>query len=99
MTLNRYAKQRDANEPEIKRAFEVMFWELEAIDRPCDLIAICPRSGCHVVEFVEIKAPKTGRKTAGQVAFDQKIRGRLHYVRTTGDVVQMIEAHARRWHG
>lgn len=60
MSLNRYAKKRDKNEPEIIRAFQSVGCHVRQIDVPCDLI-VCHPYIIHNL-LIECKMPN-GRTT------------------------------------
>ena len=73
MTLHRYAKARDANEPQIVRFLLAAGYSVERIDVPCDLLV--SRGG--TTHLVEIKMP--GQKlTPAQQAFQKGHRGCYH---------------------
>ena len=64
MTLHRYAKARDANEPEVIEWLEAHGYSVERIDVPCDLIVGKARRS----HLVEVKMPKEKLRTKGAVA-------------------------------
>ena len=59
MTLNRNAKSRDHNEPEIVAALRAAGFLVHRSDRLCDLI-VCERSTGRVT-LLEVKNPASGR--------------------------------------
>jgi len=73
VTLHRYAKQRDANEPQIVRLLLAAGYSVKRIDVPCDLYV--GRNG--VTHLVEIKMPGE-RLTPAQVRAKQEHRGCFH---------------------
>jgi hypothetical protein len=75
VSLHRYAKARDANEPQIVRLLETAGYSVERVDVPCDLIVGRGRT----THLVEVKMP--GEKlTPAQEAFQAKHRGCYHVV-------------------
>ena len=64
MSLNRYAKKRDANELEIVQALEVLGFSVERLDTPVDLLV----GKFGVTLLVEVKT-KTGKLTKAQKKF------------------------------
>jgi hypothetical protein len=76
MTLHRWAKARDANEPQIVRALEAAGYSVVRIDEPCDLLA--GRSG--VTHCIEVKTDK-GRDTPNQIEHQRTWRG-CHHIAT-----------------
>ena len=87
MSLNRYAKRRDKNEPEIIQAFKSVGASVKSIDVPCDLIVGIQNTNI----LVEVKMPK-GRLTPEQKKFMETWKGgEVHVVRTTEEAIQLIE--------
>lgn len=83
MSLNRYAKRRDANEPQIVNALRKAGFSVERIDTPVDLIV--GRYG--YTHLVEVKMPK-GRLTEHQQHFkDAWGGGCVHVVRSAEDAL------------
>lgn len=98
MSLNRYARRRDKNEPAIVRALEKAGWLVAKIDRPCDLV--CARDG--QVRLVEIKNPERAKKgkggdlrTPGQKAQAPKWEGYITTVWTPGQAVMALDPEGR----
>jgi len=84
--LNRFAKRRDANEPEIVKAFEDCGYSVERIDKPCDLIV-----GKWGKSFlIEVKT-LTGKLNDKQKEFVEKWKGNYHIIRTIEDVIKFNE--------
>lgn len=98
MSLNRYSKQRDANEPEIIAAFEVLGWRTEQCIK-WDLNACCPRFDPfrHVL-MVEVKTLKPrGRLTPSQVKLID-YGWPLHIVYEVADVQKLVSEHMKQAH-
>jgi hypothetical protein len=85
MSLNRYAKQRDLNEPEIVAALLKLGVSVEVVDTPCDLI--CGHRG--QTYLLEVKGA-VGRLTPCQVAFIRRFKGELHIVHSPEEAVEVI---------
>jgi hypothetical protein len=74
MSLHRYDAKRDANEPEIVKAFQSKGISVYRLDRPLDLLL-----GYNKKNYlVEVKMPKKGLNKK-QVEFVQKWKGQ-HFV-------------------
>lgn len=95
VTLNRYAKSRDTNEPIIREALERAGYSVTRSDVPCDLIA-----GKHgQSHLVEVKAPR-GKKggthasplTPAQKKFLSSWKGCHHIVRTPEEAISDLNA-------
>lgn len=88
MTLNRYAKRKDANQDQIVKALEQVGAEVWIVDRPCDLI-VWYRRFWHLLET---KMPK-GRMTPRQQADRDAGRGEgIQTVRSPLDALRAIGA-------
>ena len=82
MSLNRWAKRRDANEPEIIEAFEKLGFSVVRLDLPCDLIV-----GRHNRSYlVEVKTAK-GKLKDTQKEFKETWKGNFAVVRSVEDVI------------
>jgi len=55
MSINRFAKKRDRNEPEIIEALEQIGCSIQRIDVPCDLIVSHPMIDNNLL--IEVKMP------------------------------------------
>ena len=86
MTLHRYAKARDANEPEVIEWLETHGYSVERIDVPCDLIVGKARRS----HLVEVKMPKE-KLTPAQMRFQRRHRGDYHIVRSGEDAVAQLD--------
>lgn len=74
MSLNRYAKKRDAAEPEVFTALRQCGFSVEPLDRPVDAL-VGFRSRCWLIE-VKSSAKGYGKKlNPNQQAFADKWRG------------------------
>lgn len=72
VSLNRYAKRRDDNEPEIIKALEAIGCDVEQLDRPVDLVVKLASR----IRFIEVKNPDGfNREEKGQVEFLEKWPG------------------------
>lgn len=80
MTLSRYAKKRDANEPAIVSALESDGFVVYRIDQPVDLLVCSP--GYPTWLLLEVKSG-TGRLTDAQVRFWRQTEGSLRFQVTT----------------
>jgi len=77
MSINRYDKKRDANEPQIIEVFEKMGISVFRLDRPVDLLL-----GYRLFNYlVEVKIP--GEKlNKNQVKFQKEFKGSFRIIRT-----------------
>ncbi len=99
MSLNRYATQRDANEPAVVAYAEAHGYSVEKVDEPCDLLVGKGRMS----HLVEVKLPLRPRRkgdkggtshsrpTDDQERFAQRWRGCYHLVRSGEDLVAQVE--------
>ena len=85
MTLNRYRKRRDANQPAIIQALEQVGAEVWVLDRPCDLLVWFR----GVLHGLEVKLPK-GRYTPKQQ--EDRAEGRAAWIKTVRDPVEALKA-------
>ncbi len=85
MSLNRYAKRRDANEAEIIQALRAIGCSVEVLDRPCDLV-VGLRSRTYLLE---VKGEK-GKLTKGQKEFFKTWRGHARVVTTPEEAIRAI---------
>jgi hypothetical protein len=85
VSLNRYAKQRDLNEPEIIAALRTVGVSVEVVDTPCDLI--CGHRG--KTYLLEVKG-EVGRLTPAQMLFIGRFKGKLHIVHSPEEAVEAI---------
>ena len=87
MTLNRYAKRRDANEAEIRQALDkagIQYWQL---DTPLDLLV------AHRGEFrfLEVKKDSKEHFTEAQAAFFEDTQGYPRYrVESPEDALRVL---------
>lgn len=89
MSLNRYAKQRDKNEPEIIEAFEAAGCQVWPLDQPLDLLVFNPRTRGYLL--VEVKNPDGfNRLTKKQKRFRAEWRGPWYLVRSVEDVLELL---------
>lgn len=87
MSLNRYAKARDANEPGIIKALERAGATVLRLDEPCDLL-VGFRGRNHLLE---VKNPKgKDRVTVKQATVFAWWRGTIHVVRTPEEAVYAV---------
>lgn len=86
MSLNRHAKRRDANEPEIIKLFESMGASVYPMDRPVDLLV----GYMGRTAVVEVKMPK-GKQTPNQVDFFASWKGQKAEVRDELGVKAVME--------
>ena len=85
MTLNRYAKKRDANEKEIVDALESIGCTVCRLDRPCDLIV-----GYRARNYlIEIKTPN-GRLTKAQQDFIPAWKGQVRVLETVDEALELV---------
>lgn len=85
MSLNRYAKRRDANEPEIIEALEKAGCTVHRLDTPCDLLV-----GKGARNFlVEVKVPG-GRLTRQQKDFIRDWRGQIRIVESAEEALELV---------
>ncbi len=83
MSLNRFAKKRDANEAAIISAYRAHGLSVETIDTPCDLII-----GWGDVSYLrEVKNGKRGRLTPSQVKFRETWKGNYKIINSVEDAV------------
>jgi hypothetical protein len=74
MSLNRYAKKRDAAEPEVVSTLIQCGFSVERIDRPVDLL-VGLRSRCWLIEVKSSDKGYGKRLNANQQAFADTWRG------------------------
>lgn len=74
MSLNRYAKKRDASEPEIVTALQQCGFSVVRIDTPADLL-VGFRGRCWVIECKSGSKGYAKDLNANQKAFDASWRG------------------------
>jgi len=86
MSLNRYAKRRDENEPEIIDALEAIGCTVVPLDQPVDLL--CGRGGRNIL--LEVKMPK-GRNTRNQTDFFAEWQGQVRVVRTPEEAIEAVQ--------
>lgn len=76
MSLIRYAKRRDENEPEIIEYFERRGFSVYRLDQPMDLLL-----GKHGKNWlIEVKMPKKGKLTEKQGEFIEVWRGQYEII-------------------
>lgn len=102
MSLHRRDAARDANEPEIVRAFRTCGWKLIR-HSAYDLEVKCPR--CHGISMVEVKMPPDPGgppSSAGRLTKSQRVLlddgWPLKIVRTVEDVARLIANHNHTRH-
>lgn len=81
MSLNRYAKRRDAAEPAIIEALGLAGWHVWQIDDPCDLLCWKPALGPGNFKTLEVK---TGRGMKLTVSKDKRQTEQHNFISTTG---------------
>jgi hypothetical protein len=82
MSLLRYAKKRDAIEPAVIEALENRGYEVEQLDRPCDLIVRHPSWPGGLFQALEVKTPR-GKKGA-LPAIDMRQMAQFNFCIRTG---------------
>ena len=94
MTINRFAKRRDANDLDLKEAAERLGWFLTALDVPCDYLGLF-RGKWQPIEIKRPAGPKgglTGRKlTSSQKSWHAAVAargGKVLIWRSVADVVR-----------
>jgi hypothetical protein len=91
VSLNRYAKQRDENEPEIVAALEAIGCTVHRLDQPCDLLV--GRGAKNIL--LEVKnplKPKGDQKlTDGQKKFEEGWRGQFAVVKTPEEAIDVVQ--------
>ena len=86
MSLNRFAKKRDKNEPEIIETFKKSGFSVESLDTPCDLIVGYGKSSY----LVEVKTT-TGKLTKRQKDFVKDWKGDYFVVRTIDEANTLVK--------
>jgi hypothetical protein len=66
VSLNRYAKRRDPNEPEIVAALRAAGAVVWLLDQPLDLLVSHPRAGTVLIEVKSPEGPRGGKSRSGQ---------------------------------
>jgi hypothetical protein len=94
VSLNRFAKRRDANDLEIKRLAERLGWFLTALDVPCDYLGLF-RGRWQPIEIKRPAGPRGGltdrKLTSSQKSWHAAVATRGAKVlvwRTVEDVVR-----------
>ena len=85
VSLNRYAKRRDANESEIVDALTAAGYDVLRIDTPCDLVVGWQ---AHNI-FLEVKGPG-GRLTPEQKKFHARWPGQIAVVETAEEALEVV---------
>jgi hypothetical protein len=88
VSLNRYAKRRDANEPEIIKALESIGCVVERLDTPCDLLVSC-RSRPAYNWLIEVKVPG-GTLTKKQKDFIRDWPGQIRVLETAEEAIELV---------
>jgi len=88
MSINRFSKRRDFNEPEIIARFKELGCTVYRIDLPCDLLVF--KDG--TVKLAEVKQPN-GSLNAKQKAFWGQFEEYGEVVRTIKEVDAMVNKH------
>jgi hypothetical protein len=81
MSLNRYAKKRDAMERPIIDALEERGYDVRQLDRPCDLLTRRPSWPGGLFQALEVKTPQ-GKKGTARVRPEQEAQ--QNFCLTTG---------------
>ncbi len=85
MTLNRYAKKRDANEPDVIKALQAIGCTVQQLDRPVDL-AVLFRG---IVKFIEVKNPEgRNKEEESQIEFFKIWPG--GFARTPEEAIELV---------
>lgn len=88
MSLNRYAKQRDDNEPEIIAALESIGCTVYSLDEPVDLLV--GRGAKNIL--LEIKnVHGRNRNTEKQDKFLASWKGQVAVVRTPEEAIEVVQ--------
>lgn len=91
MGLSKYANRRDANEPEIIKAFEAMGCTVIQLDAPTDLL-LGIRGLNLLVEVKDGNKPPSRRKlTPNQKTFWAEWNGQKAKVETVDDAIALIQ--------
>lgn len=85
MSLNRHAKRRDANEPEIVNALEKLGADVFRLDAPADLL-VGLRGQWYLME---VKMPK-GRLTVKQKRVHATTRTQIPIVQNIEEALQVV---------
>jgi len=86
----KYAKARDANEPEIIKALEAIGCTVFPIDVPCDLLCGYRRRS-YLLEVKDPSQPKSNRKkTKVQEKFHAEWKGQIDIVETAEDAIKIV---------
>jgi len=88
VSINRFSKRRDFNEPEIIARFKELGCTVYRIDLPCDLLVF--KDG--TVKLAEVKQPN-GSLNAKQKAFWGQFEEYGEVVRTIKEVDAMVDKH------
>ncbi len=91
MSLNRYAKRRDENEPEIISALERAGCHVQRLDTPFDLLV--SKSGSDYK--IEVKMPRA-KLTPAQVDYIADNKGAPVHVVTSAEQALEIVSHGTR---
>jgi hypothetical protein len=88
MSLNRYAKNIDANQPEIIKALEACAVKVYVLSKPVDLLC-CRQDG--TLFLLEVKNPDgKDRITKEQAEFMAVWPGAVHIVRTPMEALRAV---------
>ena len=85
MSLNRWAKARDKNEPEIIAALEAIGCTVYSLDEPCDILV----GRGAITLILEIKMPG-GRTTHNQKRFAASWNGQYRIVTTPEEAIDYV---------
>lgn len=96
VSLNRYAKQRDENEPEIVAALESIGCTVQRLDQPVDLLV--GRGANNVLMEVKnpAKIPSQRRLTKAQKTFFKTWRGQVCKVETAEEAIEVVQRLTRK---
>jgi len=90
MSLNRWAKRRDANEPEVIRELLALGCSVFQLDQPADLL-VGFRGINLLVEVKDGSKPPSQRElTAAQAVFSGEWRGQWIEAKTPQEAVQAV---------
>ena len=97
MSLNRYAKRKDANQAEVVQALEACGWSVFVLDRPCDLLL--GKAGVNLLLEVKDGSKTAGNRplTAAQVKFQQEWRGQFDVVTSQLEALAVAESRLGRF--
>ena len=91
MSLNRYAKRRDDNEPEIIQALEAIGCTVYQLDEPCDLLV--GRGAKNLIIEVKDgnKQPSRRQLTDNQKDFFANWKGQVCQVKNVDEAIAVVQ--------